>query len=50
MPRSYQHISNYEKNIKIESTSFQQNRMRNCEPNTEVSKETLNPYYYLNYH
>ena len=24
-------------------------RMRNCEPYTEVSKETLNPYYYLQY-
>lgn len=23
--------------------------MRNCEPYTEVSKETLNPHYYLNY-
>ena len=22
-------------------------RMRNCEPYTEVSKETLNPHYYL---
>ena len=26
-------------------TSFQQIRMRNCEPYTEVSKETLNPHY-----
>ena len=23
--------------------------MRNCEPYTEVYKETLNPHYYLNY-
>ena len=28
----------------------QQIRMRNCEPYTEVSKEILNPHYYLNYH
>ena len=25
----------------------QQIRMRNCEPYTEVSKEALNPHYYL---
>jgi len=27
--------------------SFQQIRMRNCEPYNEVSKETLNPHYDL---
>ena len=27
--------------------SARQIRMRNCEPYTEVSKETLNPHYYL---
>ena len=27
--------------------SAQQIRMRNCEPYTEVSKETLNPHYHL---
>ena len=29
--------------------SARQIRMRNCEPYTEVSKETLNPHYHLQY-